>query len=476
MTDRLEPFYSIHKRFKVAIGGRGGTKSQTCVDILINLVANEGKKVCVFREFGSSIEDSVWSLIEDEIYRIGVPGFKVGQRKIEHEFGGVFKSKGLGRDSKSVKSYSGFDIFLVEEGDFLTDVILRDLTPTLRKTGSEMWLIFNPQSRGDAVSKRFLIPFYKTLLKDKIYVDDLHYIVWTNWDENPWFPAELEAERLMDKEILSKAEYAHKWEGHFNDHIEHQLIKLEWFEACIDAHKKIQFPKFGSKVASHDPSDLGTDDKAYGFREGRIVKQAKLKTCGDVNEGCDWALENAIRDNVHLFVWDGIGEGSGLKKDIREALKPNKIDWRIFKGNEAVKNPSEVFDDPTYKFVKDREKQKTNKEMLKNWRAQDYWLLRNCCFNTYMAVVKGKWCDPRAMISFDSETIDDLELLQSEVCRIPRKPNNQGVIQIMPKQEMKNKYKIASPNLADMCAMLMEEPVIKKKSKPIGSTSFFGSN
>ena len=108
------PFLTLQRRYKIAIGGRAGTKSQTVVDILIMLVQTLGKRVCCFREYGSSIEDSVWSLISDEIDRMNVDGFTVNQRKIGcTASGGFFKSKGLGRDSKSVKSFSGFDIFLV---------------------------------------------------------------------------------------------------------------------------------------------------------------------------------------------------------------------------------------------------------------------------------------------------------------------------------------------------------------------------
>ena len=47
---------------------------------------------------------------------------------------------------------------------------------------------------------------------------------------------------------------------------------------------------------------------------------------------------------------------------------------------------------------------------------------------------------------------------RSEICRIPRKPNASGKIQIMSKVEMKTKVKILSPNLADSAMMCMEIP------------------
>ncbi len=452
LTDKLYPFLSTHKRFKVAIGGRAGTKSQSCVDIL-NLLVAKGKRVCAFREFGSSIEDSVWTLISDEIIRLGIPGFKIQKGKIEHvKSGGFFKSKGLGRDSKSVKSFSGFDIFLVEEGDFLTAEILKDLTPTLRKEGSELWIIFNPQSREDATAKRFLLPFYKQLLKTGVYEDDLHYIVWTNYDENPWFPQELENERAFDIKHLSRAEYDHKWLGHFNDDIENAIIKAEWFDAAIDAHKTLNFRALGIETVGFDPSDEGHDDKALVHRHGSVVKQAIRKATGDVNEGTDWALEYTIQQQVDLFIWDCDGMGISLNRQIKESLEGKKINFQMYKGSNKVDHPGQVYEGINVSL----KKRKTNKETFFNKRAQRIWHIRDRFFNTWLAVEKGVYSDPGQMISISSD-IEDIELLRSEVCRIPRKPNNNGLIQIYPKPEMKTKFKIASPNLFDALTMAFDD-------------------
>ena len=452
LTDRLLPFMTTPKRFKIAFGGRGGTKSMSSTDILIQAVQTKKERVCCFREFGSSIEDSIWTLISDEITRMGVPGFKVQTRKIAHEDGGFFKSKGLGRDSKSVKSFSGFDKFLVEEGDFLTSEILKDLTPTLRKDGSELWVIFNPQSREDAVVKRFILPFYKELLKNGVYEDDLHYIVWTNYDENPWFPNELEQERIFDEEFLTKAEYDHKWLGHFNDTVENNIIKAEWFDAAVDAHIRLNFKPQGIETVAYDPSDLGGDDKGLAHRHGSVIKQVLRKTTGDVNEGTDWALDYAIEHQVDKFVWDCDGMGVSLNRQVCEALAGKKIDPIMYKGSNKVDYPGQIYEG----LAISKSKRKTNAETFYNKRAQKSWSLRDRYFNTYLAITKNIWTDPSKMISISSD-IEELDVLRAETCRIPRKPNGSGLIQIYPKPEMKKKFKIESPNLWDSTVMSLEE-------------------
>jgi phage terminase large subunit len=107
---------------------------------------------------------------------------------------------------------------------------------------------------------------------------------------------------------------------------------------------------------------------------------------------------------------------------------------------------------------------KTNKETFKNKRAQYYWRLRDRFYNSYRAVEKGEYIDPDEMISVSSE-INCMASFRSEVCRVPKRPSGSGFIQIMTKKEMKDKYKIESPNLADSAMMAMEIPELVNKPK-----------
>ena len=70
------------------------------------------------------------------------------------------------------------------------------------------------------------------------------------------------------------------------------------------------------------------------------------------------------------------------------------------------------------------------------------------------------------MISFDSEGIESIPALRSELCRIPRKNNSNGLQQIMNKQEMKGQG-IDSPGMADSIMMAMFVPPVKKARKAL---------
>ena len=318
-------------------------------------------------------------------------------------------------------------------------------------------------SSADPFSQRFIVPFQAELQKNGYYEDELHLIIVLNWRDNPWFPNSLDQERKWDYKNLPRNLYNHIWEGHFNDSVENSIIPVEWFEAAIDAHKKLGFKPKGQKIVSHDPSDLGDDAKGLCFRHGSVVLDIQELITGDVNDGCDWATDYAINNNADLFVWDGDGLGVSLKRQVSEALDGKRIEKSMFKGSEGVDYPSQIHM-PDEKG-KSSEVQRTNKDTFKNKRAQYYWSLRDRFYNTYRAVEKGEYVDPDLMISLSSE-IPFLEKLRSEVCRIPKKPNGNGLIQILNKDEMK-RLKIPSPNMADSLMMSMRTAGQSKAWKPL---------
>jgi len=320
-------------------------------------------------------------------------------------------------------------------------------------------------SAADPFSQRFINPYQRELDRDGFYEDDMHYIVIINYSDNPWFPIELEEERKHDFIALPRALYDHIWEGAFNDSVENALIKAEWFDACVDAHIKLGFEPLGVRVAAHDPSDEGVDAKGYAFRHGSVVLEVLQKDSGDINEGCDWATGKAIQDSVDIFLWDCDGLGIGLNRQINRVFEGKKALVAQYKGSESVDNPDAPYE-PADKIS--IQNQKTNKEAIKNCRAQYYFELRNRIYRTYIAVTQSVYTDPDTMISFSSD-ITELTQLRSELCRLPIKPNPNGIFELFTKEEMLRKFKIPSPNLADSVKMLFKKihmPEFGKSLRP----------
>lgn len=467
----LEPLFTRPKRFNILIGGRGSGKSLGKGGHGSIMMHDLGKNLMCIREFQASIADSVHALISDEIKRLELDGADFTDKAIRFAHNSsTARFMGLSRNPESVKSAFGFLDWWVEEAQFLSKKSLQVLTPTARKkpkkglpgqmkeVGAEeldmesvsMTFCANPASSEDPFSQRFIVPFKNEIDERGIYEDDMHLIIRMNWSDNPWFDESgLEQERLFDKSNLPRTTYDWIWEGGFNDEIDNALIKAEWFDACVDAHDKLGFKPYGIVKVTHDPSDLGADPKAVCVRKGNVITNITQRNDIDVNEGSDWALGIAINEGADQYEWDVGGMGVTLKRDVNTALEGKNVTAYQFNGGSGVDSPDAIYEASGAQNI---QKEKTNKEICKNLRAQCYLSLRDRVYRTYLAVEKGVMCDPSMLISFSSEC-ENLTGLRSELCRLPIKPST--IFEMYTKIEMRSKFKVRSPNLAD--AVMMTE-------------------
>lgn len=463
---KLLPLISKPKRFKIIIGGRGSGKSQSVGDICLMDAQTKGIKTACFREYQARMDDSVYALLVGEIKRLELEGFKIQSDAIQFNGEDVFKFKGLARNPEGIKSMYGFTRFWVEEAQTISSDSLKALTPTLRTDDSEIWMTANPRSIADPFSQRFIKPFEKELRSEGYYEDDMHMIIWVNYNDNPFFPDVLDQDRAYDKANLPLALYRHIWLGDFYDEVEDTIIPVDWFESAIDAHIKLGWKAEGAIIASHDPSDTGGDSKGYAVRHGNVVLNVTEKVTGESADGMDWALDLALQDRADYFVWDCDGLGVSLKRQVDSALENKKVDYVMYKGSEAPEDPESA------SFEGGAQRSKSNRETFANKRAQYWWRLRSRFEATHRAISKGQYINPDEMISLSSN-IDKLDQLRSEVCRIPLKRTNSGKIQIMSKIEMAKKpYEIPSPNMGDALMMSMYKP--KPKLEKVAAIKFKG--
>lgn len=488
-AERLEPIFTRPKRFIILIGGRGSGKSIAVGDIGLIDMHDRGANFMCLREYQSSIADSVHALMKEEAGRLELDGLDVTERAVRFlHNGSSAKFAGLSRNPESVKSAYGFNLWWCEESQFLSEKSLKTLTPTGRnkpKKGlpgkqvdvaggeevdmTQVRMVFtgNPASSEDPFSKRFIVPFQDALNRDGIYEDDMHLVIKMNWSDNPWFcESGLEQERQFDMANLPRSTYDWIWEGGFNDEIDNALIKAEWFDACIDAHIKLGMKPHGITRVSHDPSDLGSDPKAVCVRKGNIITQIVDRDDLDVNEGSDWALSIAINENTDQYIWDVGGMGVTLKRDVNAALGGKKCQVYQFNGAHAVERPDAVYEPSGANNFRE----KTNKEISRNLRAQCYLRLRDRVYRTYRAIAYGEFCDPDKLISFSSEC-GNLKGLRAELCRLPIKPNPNG-FELYTKAEMRSKFKVRSPNLAD-CVMMSENESFKMNREEVDISSLY---
>jgi phage terminase large subunit len=182
---RMRGIFEPH-RYKIFYGGRGSAKSWSAAAALVILAAAAPKRILCAREFQTSIKDSVIELLKSRIRSLGLKErFRFGQSAVTGRNGSEFVFKGLRINPDEVKSLEGIDYCWVEEAQRVSEASWTYLIPTIRKAGSEFFITFNPEGATDPTYKRFVLSPPPGAL-----------VVKMNYGDNPWFPAELDAERL----------------------------------------------------------------------------------------------------------------------------------------------------------------------------------------------------------------------------------------------------------------------------------------
>jgi len=252
------------KRLKVYYGGRGGAKSQSIARVLLALAAQKKMTMLCLREFQSSINDSLYSLLVELINELDAEHlFKVKDKTIEGE------------------SIPVIDIAFVEEAESVSEHSLEVLMPTVRTEGSEIWIAFNPVREDAAVYQQFVAPYATELHNNKEYEDDYLYVRKVNFDENPYLPDVLDQERLRMKETDSK-KYNHVWLGDLDASYTDAIIQPEWFDAAVGAAEKLKIEVGGIRAVGFDPADEGQDAKCLVGRTGSHVTHLKAWDTGDL--------------------------------------------------------------------------------------------------------------------------------------------------------------------------------------------------
>lgn len=189
-------------RYKVAYGGRGGSKSWGFARALLIRGHSECLRVLCARETMKAISESVHQLLTDQIQQLGMQGFyQIEKARIYGANGTEFTFAGLRHNVQNIKSAESIDVCWVEEANNVSRDSWQTLIPTIRKDGSEIWVSFNPEWEDDYTYQLFVLnPPPGAIVKKLTYRD------------NPWFPKVLEEEMVHLKSTDPDA-YNHVYEG-----------------------------------------------------------------------------------------------------------------------------------------------------------------------------------------------------------------------------------------------------------------------
>jgi phage terminase large subunit len=205
-------FLFAPKRYLCCWGGRGGAKSISIARVLIARAHTERLLILCTRQYQNSILDSVHRTLVAEINSLGLNDWFEVQKTTIYcpSSGSQFIFKGLQNNIGEIKSLHGVNIVWVEEAQSVTEESWLVLDPTLR-SNSQMYISFNPDQRDDPTYKRFVVNPPPNCISVKV-----------GWQDNPWFPQELEDLR---RHMLNDDDYDWVWEGECRENSNAQVYR-----------------------------------------------------------------------------------------------------------------------------------------------------------------------------------------------------------------------------------------------------------
>jgi phage terminase large subunit len=245
LPPKLKPVFTTPARYRGAYGGRGSGKSFSFAKMAAVRGFSEKLRILCCREMQNSIKDSVHAELAAAIRSEPwlEAHYDIGETYIRGKNGTEFLFKGLRHNYQQVKSTSGVGICWVEEAETVSEASWSTLIPTIRAPGSEIWLTWNPENEDSPTNERFIK-----------HPPDNCNIIKLNYNDNPWFPAELEQERLHDLG-RDPDRYMHVWEGECVTRTDAQILAGKWEIRDFTASDSWDGPYFGLDFGfANDPT------------------------------------------------------------------------------------------------------------------------------------------------------------------------------------------------------------------------------
>lgn len=452
---RLRSFWESPARYKVLYGGRASSKSHDAAGHAIFLAANFRLKFMCARQFQNRISESVYTLLCDKIARSPHKDeFEILKTSIRHKLtGSEFLFYGIARNLNEIKSTEGVDILWLEEAHYLTEDQWKVIEPTIRKEGSQVWLIFNPDEFTDFVYQNFVVnPPEDSICRE------------INWRENPYLS------RTMLKVIYDyykrepdSARNVYGGEPKMGE--DKSVIPLKYIIAAVDAHKIIpNWTPSRQRVIGYDVADDGEDKNAWVESHGNIIVAAHEWSGleDQLLKSCSLVYNKAVESGASI-IWDSIGVGAfaGSKFADLNVEHKRRILYEPFNAGSAVEDPKGIYMKLPHTNI-------LNGEHFSNIKAQKWDEVAIRFRKTYEAVKLGTKHHPSELISLDKDGLGEkmVTKIRNELASPHKDVDRMGKFKVESKEDLRERG-IRSPNVADALIMAMVRP---KRS----AATFFG--
>lgn len=245
------------KRYKIVYGGRCSAKTTTLASLATERLRT-GSAILCCREIFRSIKQSTHKCLRQEVERRDLRGVEIvvtNEEISSMNTPGMATFARLKDNPEAIKGSERLDVVWVDEAENISIGSWTVLSPTLRESGSEIWISFNPRFEEDPTWTEYVQPYVDRMV-DGIYEDDTMLIIKSNYMDNPWISQESldEMNRLKERDY---DRYLWQWRGLFNKRSEIQVMYGKWKVEAFDVESDWAGPYFGADFGfARDPSTL----------------------------------------------------------------------------------------------------------------------------------------------------------------------------------------------------------------------------
>lgn len=294
----LKDFWKTKARIKVLYGGRASSKTYDAAGFAIFLAQKFKMKFLCTRQFQNRITESVYTVLKTRIEEFGLSKeFNItNNRIINTKTGSEFIFLGLWRNIDEIKSLEGVDVCWLEEAHSITKEQFDILEPTIRKQGSEIWIIFNPRLRTDFVYKNFVINPQPNSIVRKI-----------NYTDNP-FLSQTMVDLIESKKKENEEEFRHIYLGEPRNDVYNSLFNYEDIEKAMNRTADDS----GAIVIGVDVARFGDDSSCLVVRRGMSIDRIETRQGLKTTEVSTWVANTFNKINADGIIIDTIGVGAGV--------------------------------------------------------------------------------------------------------------------------------------------------------------------
>ena len=299
-------------RYKVAYGGRFGSKTEHFALAALALCSVQELRFAVVRERMNSIKETVHSTFKR---LIGNPFMAAEWTPYRNEFrcrttGSTIFFMGL--SDVTMGSFKGLDYVKyvwVDEAQDISRASWEYLDPSIRAPNAEVWASMNPRYRPD--------PFYHDFVTHshpKAWVHRITYL------DNPLCP-QVGIDMAEHCKRIMPERYAHIWLGEPDDEgSAFKLIPYAWLDACLKLFalrsEISSTPHIGCDVAAG-----GQNRSALAVRAGPAL-DAVTQWSSDTQETADRVHAEALACGAAFAAFDAGGVGAGVTAALERKRRP----------------------------------------------------------------------------------------------------------------------------------------------------------